>query len=254
MRQPAFCKIIWRYCHHQAIGNNLCLKKCPEITIISASNDLVQAQVAHDELKSFYLTNTEAEKTALVLADEQQLMPVLHSIPHEYSAINITLGFPLKNTPAYSLVQSLLLMQKTTRKTSAGKTWFYHRNVLDVLRHQYMGVLTEGKNGSVIQKLISANQIFIESEQLNDSELLGAIFKKVDSAQELTQYLNKLLLIIYQQLEKKENTKIEREFVYHLYLVINRLSDILRELPQEPSSDTWQMLFKKYCHTAKCTV
>src|SRR5690606_40018378 len=47
-------------------------------------------------------------RTAVILADEQQLFPVLSSIPPQFSPINITLGYPLKSTPAFALAEILL--------------------------------------------------------------------------------------------------------------------------------------------------
>ena len=220
-------------------------KSFPDITIAAAANDLVQAQIAHDCLKQFSQRNEEPEKTALVLADEQQLMPTMHSIPDAYQSINITLGFPLKNTPAFALVENLLAMQKTTRVTREGKTWFYHRNVLEVLRHQSMEAILEGENAELVRELIASNHLFVEGHRLTGSPLLASIFIKIESTGALTGYLNNLLMLIYKQLEKKEGTEVEREFVYFLYTSLKRLSDILSELKQEPSPDTWQMLFKR---------
>lgn len=216
-----------------------------EITISAASNELVQAQVAHDFLKEVALATTQKEKTALILADEQQLLPVLHSIPESYSSINITLGYPLKNTPAFSLVENLLAMQKTTRTTQAGKTWFYHRDVLALLRHQYMKTILEEGSQSLIHNLIASNQLFIESNRLTETPQLAAIFKKIESTAALTTYLNDLLIMVYRQLEKQGDKKLEMEFIFFLFTTIKRLSDILATLPQQPNPATWQSLFKK---------
>ena len=37
--------------------------------------------------------------TAVVLADENLLIPVLQSVPESIANINVTMGYPLKNTP-----------------------------------------------------------------------------------------------------------------------------------------------------------
>ncbi|TCO08903.1 PD-(D/E)XK nuclease family protein [Natronoflexus pectinivorans] len=220
-------------------------KKMADITIASATNELEQTRLANHYLKNMAENRPDPEKTALVLADEQQLLPVLHAIPEDFSAINITIGYSLKNTPAYALVENLLAMQKTTRKTKEGKTWFYHRDVLALLRHQYMHIITDGKNLELINKLIKANQLFIADEQLKDDSVISSIFKKTDTTEELTEYLNDILVKIYKDLEKGSNNQVEMEFIYHLYTVIKKLSDILATLPQKPAPETWQSLFKK---------
>ncbi|WP_157482807.1 PD-(D/E)XK nuclease family protein [Geofilum rubicundum] len=170
---------------------------------------------------------------------------MLHSIPAAYSSINITLGYPLKNTPAFSLVENLLAMQKTTRTTREGKTWFYHRDVLALLRHQYMKTILEEGSQSLIHHLIASNQLFIEGSRLNETPQLAAIFQKIDTTAALTTYLNELLIMVYRQLEKQGDKKLEMEFIFFLFTTIKRLSDILTDLPQQPNPQTWQSLFKK---------
>jgi hypothetical protein len=194
-------------------------EESPEIIISAASNELVQAQVAHDFLKEVAQATSQKEKTALILADEQQLLPVLHSIPEDYTSINITLGYPLKNTPAFSLVENLLAMQKTTRTTREGKTWFYHRDVLALLRHQYMKTILEDGSQSLIHHLIASNQLFIEGSRLNETPQLASIFQKIETTSALTTYLNDLLVMVYRQLEKQADKKagngIHLFFVHH---------------------------------------
>ena len=36
---------------------------------------------------------------AIVLADENMLMPVLHSLPETHEEFNITMGYPVQETP-----------------------------------------------------------------------------------------------------------------------------------------------------------
>ncbi len=217
----------------------------PEITIASAPNELVQAQTAHQYLKEFAELDQEHENTAILLADEQQLLPILYSLPSEYPSINVTLGYPLKNTPAFSLVESLLTLQHTTRVTKKGKTWFYYKDVISLLRHQYITLLTKGENNVLVNELIKSNQIFIEKEQLSSFSLIKNIFTKVTTQEELPIYLKELLLKIYQALKVEQNNNIETEFIFHLYLTIKRLSDILSNWEEKPSIETWKSLFKK---------
>ncbi|MGQ1946699.1 PD-(D/E)XK nuclease family protein [Geofilum sp. OHC36d9] len=217
----------------------------PTITISAASNELVQAAIANHFLEASEPDGANGEKTGLILADEQQLLPVLHAIPEKYKAINITLGYPLKNTPAFALVDAILAMQKTTRRTKEGKTWFYHREVMAVLRHQYMNTLLKGRSNELIQRLNKSRQIFIIGDQLQSDELLKSIFQKIETTPELTNYLNKILTQIYLKLAEDDNNKVEKEFIYFLITAIKRLSDLLSELPQVPSAATWQQLFRQ---------
>ena len=68
-----------------------------------------QAKVAGDLIaRDNDLTD---ERTVVVLADEAMLFPVLNSVPGNVQDINVTMGFPLRHTPLYSLLQALLELQ-----------------------------------------------------------------------------------------------------------------------------------------------
>ena len=60
---------------------------------------------------------TEPEQdTAIVLCNESLLQPVLHSLPdatspHPVKRTNITMGFPMTDTPVYSFINALLSLQ-----------------------------------------------------------------------------------------------------------------------------------------------
>lgn len=55
------------------------------------------------------------KETAIVLTDESLLLPVLYSIPDEIGAVNVTMGYPLRQTTAYSFVERLLELQRRKR-------------------------------------------------------------------------------------------------------------------------------------------
>lgn len=71
---------------------------------------------------------TEKEKeTAVVLCNEALLQPVLHSLPENVNHINITMGFPLSQTPAYSFVNALLELHTSGYDTRNGRYHFAER-------------------------------------------------------------------------------------------------------------------------------
>ena len=216
----------------------------PDITIAAASNELEQSSITYDFLETENFSDTD-EKTGVILADENMLLPVLYSIPSKYKSINITLGYPLKNTPAFALIDILLSLQNNTRVTKEGKVWFYHKDVTAVLRHQYINLILGEEAHKSIDKLIKQKQIFVPKSNFEDSEMMQTIFSKIETTSDLEEYLHNILMLIYKEIESEEEVNIEQEFIYFLYTTIKRLSDILSELEQRPSPETWQSLFKK---------
>ena len=48
---------------------------------------------------------------AVVLCNEALMQPVLHAIPEGAKEVNVTMGFPIANTPIYGIIMSLLKLQ-----------------------------------------------------------------------------------------------------------------------------------------------
>ena len=87
------------------------LRQPKDITFITATSENAQARYIPQWLYS-QLTSRE-NRSAVVLCNEQLLQPVLHSIPSEGhpSAVNITMGYPLTETPVFSFVSALVTLQ-----------------------------------------------------------------------------------------------------------------------------------------------
>lgn len=86
------------------------LHKLKDITFVATSTDNAQARYIPRWINQ-QLTEQEND-TAIVLCDEHMLQPVLHSLPEEKPRqINITMGFPLTDTPIYSFLSILTSMQ-----------------------------------------------------------------------------------------------------------------------------------------------
>lgn len=91
------------------------LSSPPDITIGAAATDNAQARYLPDWLTQ-HLDHEHENHTAIVLADESLLQPVLHSIPTGKhlgapKTLNVTMGYPLRDTPVYSFVESMMHLQ-----------------------------------------------------------------------------------------------------------------------------------------------
>lgn len=80
-----------------------------DITIMSAPTENAQARAVAPWLQT-HLTADE-KRTAVVMCNEQLLQPILHALPTEVREINVTKGFPLTHTPAFSLVEQYIKEQ-----------------------------------------------------------------------------------------------------------------------------------------------
>lgn len=73
------------------------------IEFVSASSDNQQARSVSDWLRK--IPKEEARDTAVVMCDENMLLPVLHSLPETVEAVNITKGFPLHHSMAFAVFE-----------------------------------------------------------------------------------------------------------------------------------------------------
>ena len=83
------------------------------VTLISCSSHEAQAQYVHSWLQKNY--TEEGQKVGVVICDETMLEPVIYTLPaiklegkEEPQPINITKGFPLRNTAVYANVVAWL--------------------------------------------------------------------------------------------------------------------------------------------------
>lgn len=141
-------------------GNSLV--NCPEIyqgfrekkdiQFVAASTDNAQCQYVNEWLQKTLKADEPLNKTAIVLCDEQLLMPTLRAIPSTYGAnqqptlLNITMGYPMQSTPVASFVTSLLDLyfrgwMGVSKKTSEGKWRYIYAE--KVLQHPYMMMMNK---------------------------------------------------------------------------------------------------------------
>lgn len=131
------------------------LNRPKEITYIESPTENGQARY----LPQWIRTNlTEDEKeTAVVLCNESMLQPVLHSLPENVSHLNITMGFPLSQTPAYSFVNALMELHTAGYNPNNGRYRF--DEVISVLRHPYTRQLSP-EAGKLEKALTQDNRFY----------------------------------------------------------------------------------------------
>jgi hypothetical protein len=203
--------------------------------VIDTSSDVAQVKLVSQLLEEIPDMNiSDAHHTAVVLSDENLLMPVLTSLPENMGDINITMGHPLKQTLVYSLIRHLMDLH-TGAAISDGIVHFTSGNVISILKHPLLtGLLNESDN-ELVRKVARTNLSEISSDQFSKSETLSGIFKKISTPAELSGYFKDILSFIASDNERNtENdrnifvqTSIRNEFIYRVVLSLNRLESIV---------------------------
>ena len=199
------------------------------IKIVNISSQAGQAQVAASELSGQFKDEFNFDETAVVLCDEELLLPVLNAIPENIEKVNVTMGYPLKMTPVFSLITQLVALQKNVRKTAEG-TAFYNKDVLNLLSHQLVIDFDPMTSKNLSDKILSDNMIYLPGKELQINAVCKQLFAAPQNIIELSDYFLELLKFIFlhwQQKEENEASAIFREYLYQSILVVNRLKDIL---------------------------
>ncbi|MGE0088127.1 MAG: PD-(D/E)XK nuclease family protein [Bacteroidales bacterium] len=222
------------------------------IEIISVSSDVGQAKYIQKWLSENQSLLTDSpDNTAIILSDEQLLIPVIHSVPDTIENVNITMGYPVINTPIYSLLEHLIDLQKNCRVDSTGEIQFSYKNVLAILNHQYIRSNFQDNANELINYINSNNRFLLSAKELAKNDFFGAIFKKAINYSEISEYLLSILHAIYNTIYPASGQKInhsasiEKEYIYTIYLSINRINEVLTEQNIDIKIDTYIRLLRK---------
>lgn len=167
------------------IANNYLEPK--KITICGAIGNLGMTQVLINKLNE--IPQDELSDTAVVLADETLLIPVLQSIPENVMHINVTMGISIDKTPLAAFVNDLFKLH--LEKNSNG---FYFKNVLAILESPFTQVIFENSQVA-IDSILSKNLVYITSgkELEIKDHLLNKIIDITSQAQSFIETVVKLL-------------------------------------------------------------
>ena len=215
--------------------------------VIDTSSDVAQVKLISQLIKDLPdLTLANAHHTAVVLADENLLMPVLTSLPENAGDINITMGYPLKHTLVYTLVKHLIDLQRTA-SISGGDICFGYKEVISVLKHSLITGLMSGSDNEIIEEITKSNLIWVPNKRFVKSEHLFKVFRKPATPSLLSEYFKEMLSLIIVNDEKNQDISdnnpvqisIRNEFIYRIILSINRLETIVNSPEVSFSTDTY---------------
>jgi hypothetical protein len=222
-----------------------------KIGIYDLPSDLLQGKYLGKLLNSELPTDYEDfDNTAVILGDETLLEPVLSSLPENIPYVNITMGYPLAHTPVYSFTDQLLKLQKTiSKQTDKKEERFYHRDVLDILNHQYLRYIIDEDVKVLTTKIHTMNMIYVVPELFSHNPLLKKIFRKVHSAVEMPVYLRDILeeviALFFKETTTDEKYTLEKEYTFHIITRINKLEAVFQNSPANIGADTFSRLFRK---------
>ncbi len=160
------------------------------IEVISAASNTLQCKYISNIIEQLTAAGQSINRdTAIILTDENMLLPLLYSIPQSDTGVNVTMGYPIHESLAYTFVERLITLQQHSRTRQSGRTEFYHADVEGILSHPY---LTNHDSG-VRRKIVRQRMIYVDQQELQQEGLLSAIFTHCAEWQDISTYLVNVL-------------------------------------------------------------
>ncbi|SFZ90375.1 PD-(D/E)XK nuclease superfamily protein [Flaviramulus basaltis] len=204
------------------------------ISIFGIPKNIGQAKYIGEILNNLQTTHQSLQNTAVVLGDENLLIPVLNSLPKSIDALNITMGFPLKSIPLASLFEALFHLHKNASNS------FYYKDVINIISHQFIRPLLTIENIDYASKLIETidtnNLVYLTKDRLKQiaiesSNIIDLLFSNWQkSIQNALNNCSQLILIIKNHLDKeKESNLLSLEYVFRFNELFNELNRLNSE-------------------------
>ncbi len=216
-----------------------------KVRFVASSTENAQARFLPEWIRG-NVTGKESE-SAVVLCNEALLLPVLHSIPDSVQHVNITMGFPLAQTPVHSFITALLELQTEGFRTNTGR--YAYAAVQAVLKHPYTRQLSSKAN-DLEKDLTEKNRFYPLPSELKQDDFLGMLFTPQLSNMDLCRYLSdalKEVAIIYDKEKKSDDVfnQLYRESLFKAYTLINRLGSMIDKGDLIVQTGTFKRLLNK---------
>lgn len=232
------------------------------INVVSTSSNVAQCQCVIDILEKIasqnrgYLDKT----TAVVLTDENLLMPLLYALPEKFKqeavrqddtqeelgGINVTMGYPLRNTLAYSFIERLLELQKHARTESSGETTFYYADVDGLLSHPYIADISTSQYGELRSEIVKHRIFQVPQPMIATTPLLQAVFRKTEGWQAMSEYLLAVIDVLSVTIVKDRDDAYHVDFLKVASDALVKLHNVVAQCGIDVSEQIYRSLVRRH--------
>jgi hypothetical protein len=224
------------------------------IEIIGTPKSIGQARIAGDIVRDL-AKQGDLKRTALVLGDEQLLLPILFALPAETGPLNITMGFSGKSNPAQVLLAKLFRLHLNAISRNPRSYVFYFKDVLDILTHPLVAPYVKAAN--LVNRINRNNITFITIQRLAELHPGGNVFFKAlfdkwpDDAPRVLDRMSSVLLNIKALMGDGDRDKVARAFLYSIFKVINKLKSYFDGRPGIGDLQTLHVMYRQIVDMAE---
>ncbi|MDE5808633.1 MAG: PD-(D/E)XK nuclease family protein [Muribaculaceae bacterium] len=210
------------------------------MSAIGSPSNAAQGKIAGQKIDTMIKTEGEEEirdaRVAVVLPDENMLMPLLYALP-EGEAVNLTMGYPLRTTSVMSFIYHLRRVRGTQRKVGEEMA-FYHEDLRLLLSHPFMHAVIGSKKVSEINGYLKVHRkmALTLSELRGFSETGADILRHLPEdagVAEVIEYLEEVLDIVSVALDANADgivkKRIDRSHIEIYRDALHRLANACEE-------------------------
>lgn len=235
------------------IGNNF--KDIPKnIDIVAVPHKIGQTQVVANQLNKWITEGKSLHKTAIILADESLLFPIINQLPKEIEHVNITMEYPLRFTPIYDLIDNLISIHHSFSKNNNSS--FYFVDVFKVFQNSlfisyYNSFKPTINLQTIIQKTIDKNYVWLNINTLEDLfesnfSLLKPLFISWKSSTEGVKAISTIITFFNDtENDQLKLSSVDQEYLHVFTTYFNRLNSLVSTHPYLNSLLTLKSLFKQ---------
>ena len=231
----------WKHFENKTLNefpNNFSKNK--HLQFIAVQKNIGQAKYISKILSGF--TDAQLKNTAIVLADENLLIPVLYSLPENVKSVNVTMGANLKNFPSVLFFDMLLSFHLNWQAS------FYYKDIISLLKHPIANLLIP-ETDAIVSKINSENrthfslEFVLEHISVSSAEITRVLLGdwKNDGMHAL-KVCSETVLALKDAISENE---IQRVVLFELYKLFEEVKALHQKFPHITGVKTVQRLYSE---------
>ncbi|MFO7655972.1 MAG: PD-(D/E)XK nuclease family protein [Bacteroidales bacterium] len=195
---------------------------------------------------SFFMDSLPAQdnknpvNTAVVLADESLLLPVLAAVPESYEDMNVTMGFPVVHSGIYHLVNCIINLHGNSRKYANNSLCFYHKDVIALLNLPEIYFSGEDCIQELKKSIIQCNTVYPGAEDIAVTGLLKLITDLPEDAKKIPEYFLNIFTRLTADFIATDNKNSDHvwqsEMLYLTIVTFKQMKELIEEARIELSA------------------
>lgn len=174
-----------------------------------------------------YLTKLAEEgvlggNTAIVLADEKLLVPVIHALKEEMKA-NVTMGYDVRYTRAFALTDSVMTLYRNCRRSKKGN-FFRSSDVSRILMHHFFRNYSPQIHS--IHRNLLVNRTYVKDTELTLPGWLNDIFTFSGTPAEFVTFAERITVSLYSELNQNGSFSTQKTEMQALYEINQQLKGL----------------------------